>query len=308
LLAWVTGKSTAKVTSQHRLIYRTLKAKFGEARARLYAEAQEAGVRKIKSLVTQYAIDCELEPKAAYVYTCDESYLGRIEEEVEIAQAFGLPASFTRKTRLPFDVRGAIRFDDQAQFHPTKYVAGLAETIPGDGCHVFEQSRVVDWDPRHVVTDDGSIAAKAVVMATHLPLGQVGGFYAVAAEPMVVAPIGRVPNGMYISAEQPSHSIRTRKQNGEVFGIVASPSFKPGDTEEERKSFEEIERWLIEQFDAGPIAYRWVNDDYSSTDCAPFVGWSSSSGDKYLVATGFGAWGISKGTAAATNPARPRSG
>jgi glycine/D-amino acid oxidase-like deaminating enzyme len=93
-----------------------------------------------------------------------------------------------------------------------------------------------------------------------------------------------------------------------VFGIVASPSFKPGDTEEERKSFEEIERWVIEQFDAGPIAYRWVNDDYSSTNCAPFVGWSSSSGDKYLVATGFGAWGISKGTAAATNPARPRSG
>jgi glycine/D-amino acid oxidase-like deaminating enzyme len=89
---------------------------------------------------------------------------------------------------------------------------------------------------------------------------------------------------------------------------VAGPSFKPGDTEEERKSFEEIERWLIEQFDAGPIAYRWVNDDCSSTDCAPFVGWSSSSGDKYLVATGFGAWGISKGTAAATNPARPRSG
>jgi glycine/D-amino acid oxidase-like deaminating enzyme len=92
---------------------------------------------------------------------------------------------------------------------------------------VFKQSRVVDWDPRHVVTDDGSIAAKAVVMATHLPLGQIGGFYAVAhprAEPMVVAPIGRVPNGMYISAEQPSHSIRTRKQNGEVFGIVASPS------------------------------------------------------------------------------------
>src|SRR5262249_62369622 len=96
------------------------------------------------------------------------SYAGRSEVVVEVAQAFGLPASFTRKTRLPFDVRGAIRFDDQAQFHPTKSVAGLAETIPGEGCHVFEQSRVVDWDPRHVVTDDGSIAAKTPVMATPL--------------------------------------------------------------------------------------------------------------------------------------------
>ena len=86
---------------------------------------------------------------------------------------------------------------------------------------------------------------QGLVMATHLSLGQVGGFYAEAhprAEPIVVAPIGRVPDSMYISAyisaDQPSHYIRTRKQNGEVFGIVAGPSFMPGDTEEERKSFE----------------------------------------------------------------------
>lgn len=114
---------------------------------------------------------------------------------MKTAQAFGLPSSFTRKTRLPFDVRGAIRFDDQEQFHPTKYVAGLAETIPEDGCHVFERSRVVDWDPTRVVTNEGRVAAKSVVMTTHLPLGQVGGFYAEAhprADPMVVAPIGRL--------------------------------------------------------------------------------------------------------------------
>jgi glycine/D-amino acid oxidase-like deaminating enzyme/nitrite reductase/ring-hydroxylating ferredoxin subunit len=297
----VTGKSTAKVTSQHRLIYRTLKRKFGEDRARLYAEAQEAGLRKIQSLTEQHAIDCDLEPRAAYVYTCGEAYLGQIEEEVEVARSFGLPASFVRETGLPFEVLGAIRFDDQAQFHPTKYVAGLARTIPGDGCHVFEGSRVIDWDSTRIETEHGSVAARHVVMATNLPLGKVGGFYAEArphAEPMVVAPLGRVPDGMYISAEHPSHSIRVHRRNGETFGIAAGPGFTPGDTVEERKSFSEIERWLIETFAAGPVAYRWVNEDYSSVDGAPFVGWSSSKSDAYLVATGFGAWGITNGTAA----------
>ena len=214
---------------------------------------------------------------------------------------FGLPASLVSDTGLPFEVRAAIRFDGQAQFHPTKYVAGLASTIPGDGCHVFERSRVTDWDPTRVETEHGSVKARYVVMATHLPLGQVGGFYAQAhphAEPVVVAPLGRVPDGMYIRAERPTYCIRTHQRNGEIFGIAAGPSFKPGDTEEERKSFEEIERWLLERFDAGPVAYRWVNEDYSSIDSMPFVGWSSSSGDRYLVATGFGAWGISNGTAA----------
>ena len=297
----VTGKSTAKVTSQHRLIYRTLKRKFGENGARLYAEAQEAGIGKIRELVARYGIDCELETKAAYVYTCDENYVRNIEEEVEIARGFGLPAHFTRDTGLPFEVRGAMRFDGQAQFHPTKYVAGLAKTIPGNGCHVFEGSRVIDWSPTELATDEGRIAAKQVVMATNLPLGKIGGFYSEAhahAEPVVVAPIGRVPDGMYISAEQPSHSIRTRNQDGQIYAIVAGPSFKPGDTKEERRSFDEIERWLIGNFDAGSIAYRWVNEDYQSIDGAPFVGWSASRGDRYLVATGFGAWGLSNGTAA----------
>ena len=297
----VTGKSTAKVTSQHRLIYRTLKSKFGDDRARLYAEAQETAIRKMGSLARQHNIDCDWEPKAAYVYTCDDGYVGQIEEEVEVARAFGLPATLVTETGLPFDVSAALRFDDQAQFHPTKYVAGLARTIPGDGCHVFENSRVTDWDPARVETKHGRVKARFVVMATHLPLGQIGGFYAQAhprAEPVVVAPLGRVPDGMYIRAEQPTHSIRTHRQNGEVYGIAAGPSFKPGDTEQERKSFEEIERWLIGRFDAGPVAYRWVNEDYSSIDSMPFIGWSNASSDRYLVATGFGAWGISNGTAA----------
>src|SRR5829696_9107707 len=127
----VTGKSTAKVTSQHSVIYQTLQQKFGEDRARFYAEAQEAGIEKIRSLASQYSIDCDIEPMPAYVYTREEKNVGTIEKEVEIAQRLGLDARMVRETGLPFDVLAAMRFENQAQFHPTKYVAGLAQTIPG---------------------------------------------------------------------------------------------------------------------------------------------------------------------------------
>lgn len=298
----VTGRSTAKITSQHNIIYQTLEQKFGEDRARLYGEAQESGLRKIQSLAEQYGIDCDIEPKPAYTYTRKEEYVSQIEKEVEVARKLGLPATLVRETALPFSVLAAVKFDNQAQFHPTKYVAGLAQTIPGDGCHVFENSRAVEWEPDRVVTDHGSVAARHTVMATHLPLGQVGGYYARAypqAEPVIAARISRMPDGMYITVEQPSHSIRThRRENGDVYGIVAGTSFKPGHTDEERKHFEDIERWLAENFDAGPIEYRWVNEDYKPMDSAPFIGWSSSVGGSYLVATGFNAWGISNGTAA----------
>ncbi|QDT17606.1 FAD-dependent oxidoreductase [Alienimonas californiensis] len=298
----VTGRSTAKVSSQHGLIYQKLEKNFGEERARLYGEAQEAAVRMIRQLAAEHGIDCDLEDQAAYTYTREEKQVSQIEDEVKVAQKLGLPATLVRQTDLPFDVLAANRFDGQAQFHPTKYVAGLAGTVPGDGSHVFERSRAVDWEPTRVVTDQGVVTARHVVMATHLPLGQVGGYYAQAhpmAEPVVAARVKGAPEGMYLSVDKPSHSYRAhRNANGETYAIVAGNSFKPGHTDEERQSVEDVERWLNENFDAGPIEYRWVNEDYSSIDNAPFIGWSSSIGEGYLVATGFNAWGISNGTAA----------
>jgi glycine/D-amino acid oxidase-like deaminating enzyme/nitrite reductase/ring-hydroxylating ferredoxin subunit len=300
----VTGKSTAKMSSQHGITYQTLEQKFGEDRARLYGEAQEWGIRKIAELARQYGIQADIEPMPAFTYTNDESYVSQIEKEVEVAQRLGLPATLMRgDIGLPFDVLAAIRFDNQAQFHPVRYVAGLAATVPGDGSHVFEGSRAVNWEPTRVVTGQGTVCARAVVMATHLPLGQVGMYYAMAypkAEPVVAAPIGRVPPGMYKNAEQPGHSIRThRNENGQVYGILAGTHFKPGHPNEEQEYIKEIEAWLTENFDAGPIEYRWINEDYTPMDGAPFIGWSSSVGDGYLVATGFNAWGISNGTVAA---------
>lgn len=298
----VTGKSTAKISSQHGLIYQSLERKFGEHRARLYGEAQETAIRKIQQVAGQYEIDCDIEPKAAYTYTQDEKHVSEIEKEVEVARRIGLPATLVRETDLPFEVLAAVRFDNQAQFHPTKYVAGLAQTIPGDGSHIFENSRVVDWEPTRVVTDHGTVHARHVVMATHMPLGQIGGYYARAyplAEPVIAARVRRVPTGMYLSVDRPSHSFRShRNGNGDVYGIAAGTSFKPGHTDEERQSIEDVERWLTENFDAGAIEYRWVNEDYSSMDSAPYIGWSPSIGQGYLVATGFNAWGITNGTAA----------
>jgi glycine/D-amino acid oxidase-like deaminating enzyme/nitrite reductase/ring-hydroxylating ferredoxin subunit len=298
----VTGKSTAKMSSQHGIRYQTLERKFGEDRARLYAQAQEWGIRRIAELAAAHGIDADIEAQPAYIYTRDEKYVSELEKEAETAQRLGLPATLTRETDLPFDVLTALRFDNQAQFHPTKYVAGLAATIPGDGCQLFESSRAVDYEPTRVVTEHGSIKARHVVMATHLPLGQVGLYYAQnepKAEPVIAARIGRPLHGMYKSAEQPSHSIRThRGPDGALWGIVAGTSFKPGHPDEERQYFDDITRWLTENFDAAPPGYRWVNEDYTPIDSAPFIGWSSSD-DAYLVATGFDAWGISNGTVAA---------
>jgi glycine/D-amino acid oxidase-like deaminating enzyme/nitrite reductase/ring-hydroxylating ferredoxin subunit len=300
----VTGKSTAKITSQHNIAYSVIERKFGADGARLYADANETGLRTIRAIAARHAIACNLETRPAYTYTRDEDEAARIEAEVEVARRLGLPASLTRDTGLPFAVAAAMRWDDQAQFHPVRYVKGLAETIPGGGCHVFEGSRVTDWDPHRIATDQGSVRARHVVMATHLPLGKTGLFFAEAFPHMHPVMMGRaeprrVPDGMYISVETPRHSVRGhRDDEGQDWLIFAGPSFKHGHVDDERASFADLGKFAMENFGVRPD-YRWTNEDYTPIDHAPFIGWSSSTGDCYLVATGFNAWGITNGTAAA---------
>jgi glycine/D-amino acid oxidase-like deaminating enzyme/nitrite reductase/ring-hydroxylating ferredoxin subunit len=300
----VTGKSTAKVTSQHNITLTTIKRKFGEDGARLYAEANEAGLAKIRALAAEHGIDCDLASAEAFVFTKDEDQVSALEDEVKLARMLGLPASMTKETGLPFAVLAAMKWDDQASFHPVKYVKGLAATLPGGGCHVFENSRVIDWDPDRIATDAGTVRARHVVMATHLPLGQIGLFYTEAhprMDPVIVGRIeaARAPKGMFISAETPHKSFRAHvDEAGQTWLIVTGMSHKLGDTEAAHDNMAALEAFAAETFGVS-ADYRWTNEDYGPIDQVPFVGWSSSIRPGYLVATGFNAWGITNGTAAA---------
>ena len=299
----VTGKSTAKITSQHNIRYTKIKRNFGEGGAHCYAQANEAGVRTIIELAGRHRVECHLERTPAFTYTRDEKHVAEIEQEAELAAQLGLPASLTLDTGLPFDVLAAMRWDDQARFHPVKYAKGIAATLPGDGCHVFERSRVTDWHNDRIATADGIVRARHVVMATHLPLGQTGLFYTENHPHMDAVIMGRadparVPQGMHINVESPHFSSRGhRDDQGQTWMIFTGHTFKHGHVDEEREAFAGLERLAAEHFGVTP-EYRWTNEDYAPVDGAPFIGWSSSGPNACLVATGFNAWGISNGTAA----------
>ena len=134
----VTGYTTAKVTSLHGLTYAKLASSLGEEAARVYGEANEAGLALVARFVDELGIDCDFERRPAYTYTESREELDRIQEEVSIARQLGLPATYTESTDLPFAVAGAVRFDEQAQFHPVRYVAALANRISDAGSQVYE--------------------------------------------------------------------------------------------------------------------------------------------------------------------------
>ncbi|HUS61446.1 MAG TPA: FAD-binding oxidoreductase, partial [Acidimicrobiales bacterium] len=214
LCAGATGYTTAKVTSLHSAIYTRLVDTWGPERAAIYAAANQAAVAKIRSLVEDDDIDCDLEVASAYTYTETDDGVAAIEAEAEAARRAGLAVCITAETDLPYEVRAAVRLDDQAQFHPRKYCIGLATAIEGAGGSVYERTRAVEVDraTRQVRTDRGVLTGDVIVLATHIPISDAGGHFA-RMEPMrSYAGAFRSherPRGMYISIDEPTRSVRS---------------------------------------------------------------------------------------------------
>jgi glycine/D-amino acid oxidase-like deaminating enzyme/nitrite reductase/ring-hydroxylating ferredoxin subunit len=303
-----TGFTTAKLTVGHNLIYADLLKRHGEETARAYAASNQWAIERLEDLVSGEGIDCDWERTSNYVYTEDETRLGDLEEELEAARGAGVSAQPTTDTDLPFPVLGAIRVDGQAQFHPRKFLQGLAEKIVGDGSHVFEQSRVEDVESGEacaVVTEQGRVRAERVVLATHMPFLDRGLFFAKAHPQKSYAIAARIeqsraPRGMYINAESPTRSIRTTPgPNGSRFLIIGGEGHKPGRDEDTRRRYEALEGFLKDRFDVDQVEYRWSTHDYVPIDGLPYVGRLRRSDERLLMATGFAKWGLTKAIVAA---------
>ena len=259
----------------------------------------------MEALVREHQIDCDWERRPAYAYTEEDSYVSQIEQEVTAAQEAGLPASYTEQTDLPWRVKAAVRFDDQAQFHPRRYCLALARLIDGDGSRVFEHTRALDVEegsPCIVKTDGHDVRAPYVVLATHLPFLDRGAFFAKCHPEreyvLAVTLQDAVPQGMYISAEQPTRSIRQHPFDGGELLILSGDSHKTGQDDDTERHYAALERFARERFAVRSIDYRWSTQDHMTVDHVPYIGKLRRGSERLYVATGFNKWGMTSGTIA----------
>jgi glycine/D-amino acid oxidase-like deaminating enzyme/nitrite reductase/ring-hydroxylating ferredoxin subunit len=308
VLHGVTGYTTAKVTSGHNLIYQKLEDKHGADVARAYAAANEGALNQIVRWVEEERIDCDLERKANYVYSEDPRQLDAIRAEIESAERAGLPATFTDKTTLPFPVAGAVELADQAQFHPLKYLSHFVAQIPTEGSHVFENTRVTHVSERgegcEALTENGRVVADAVIVATNYPFIDRGLFFARVhpKRSYCVAgliPRDRAPDGMFISCDEPTRSVRTIRDGDGLLLLLGGNGHSVGRNYETEEQYGDLEGWLSERFGIDHVTHRWSTQDGVTIDLIPYVGTARRTSKRTFVATGFGKWGMTNGTAAA---------
>ena len=298
-----TGYTTAKLTVGHNVVYKELISSFGVDAARRYATSNQEAIEQVAAIVDSLGIDCDFERAANYVYAKSADGRRDVEDEAAAAQRAGVAAELTTETELPYPVSAAVRVDDQAQFHPWKYLRALAEHVDGDGSTVLERTRatgVASGRPCTVETRGGTVRATHVVVATQLDRG----LYFAKAHPTksyaVAATVDDAPRGMYISTDQPTRSVRsTPAADGRRVLIVGGEGHKPGDDPNTRERYARLERFARERFGVDAVEFRWSTHDYSPVDKLPYIGRLMRGEDRVYVATGFAKWGMTKGTIAA---------
>ena len=302
-----TGYTTAKLSSLHGLSYLSLADKHGEDVARAYGESNESGLGRVAELVERLGIECDFRRKPNFTYTESLRASSQVLEEAGIARRLGLPAGFVGEVPgLPFETQGAVRFANQAEFHPLKYLHALARAAADAGVRIHERSRIVSvdqGDPCRVATNSGArLRAGHVIIATHLPILDRGLFFARSHPERSYVLLARlrdeVPEGMYLSDECPAHSLRAvPTPEGELL-MIGGESHKAGQSAALER-YAALERWARERFAVESIEHRWATQDHLPSDQLPFVGRLWPFSGRVLTATGFRKWGLAMGTAAA---------
>ena len=157
----MTKNTTAKITSQHGLVYDGLIRTLGRERARIYLEANEKGLEEYRRLCG--SISCGFEEKTAYVYSLRDQEM--LEREVRAVNSLGFPAEFAQRLSLPLPVKGAVAFPRQAQFHPLEFIAGIQEGLP-----VYEHPFVENIEGHTAFTARGKIRADRFIVTPIFPL------------------------------------------------------------------------------------------------------------------------------------------
>ena len=282
----VTGRTTAKITTQHGACYHTIAARYGMGTARQYYEANREALEAYRDIAGEFDLK-----------SCDGFLFSRIHREVleteyDTLRTIGARVESAEDVELPFPVAGALRIPHQAQMHPLKLLACLTE-----GLTIYEHTRVREIRGSIATTDNGTtITAKSIIVATHFPfLNRHGAYFLKLYQHRpYVAVVDQAPpiEGMYWEA---SNSGLTIRQCGDQLLIVGGGhrTGKPG------LGWKATEQLVRHYYPGAEITARFATQDCMSLDGIPYIGRYAKHIPQLYVATGFGGWGMTSAMTAA---------
>ena len=283
----ITKNTTAKITSQHGLVYQNLVKRFGYEKAGLYLEANQRALSAYRSLCQE--IDCDFTEQDNFIYSQNDRQ--KLEEELAVLDTLGFQAEFAENLPLPFPTVGAVKFSHQAQFHPLKFLSAIAEDLT-----IYESTPVRQLAKGVAITANGRIYADTILVTTHFPfLNKHGSYFLKLYQQRSYAlSLENAPQltGMYLDEQE--NGLSFRSHNGAL--ILGGGGHRTG---KQGGSWRELEQFIQVHYPEATITHRWATQDCMSLDGIPYIGQYSARTPNLFVATGFNKWGMTTSMVAA---------
>lgn len=309
-----TGRTTAHVSNALDDYYHKLGRLFGDDGIRTAAESHTAAIQRIEAIAELEDIDCDFERVDGFLFLGEGGKRSLLEDELDATHVAGLTDTglFERAPIEAFRTGPALRFPRQAQFHPLKYLNGLARAITRDGGRIYcgtQAKNIEDGTPARVTTADGhTITAEDIVVATNSPVNDWMVMHTKQAAYRTYAiglkvPAGVIPHMLLWDTADPYHYVRVHQADKpgadyEVL-IVGGEDHKTGQAQHTDDRFTHLENWARSRFPmATDVMYRWSGQVLEPVDGMAFIGKNPGSDEHIYIATGDSGNGITHGTIA----------
>lgn len=310
-----TQNTTAKITSQHGLFYSKMIHKISRKRIEGYARANEEAIKRFEEIIKEEKIECDFERLPAILYTTESANTEILQKEAEVAKKLGINARYkdymtdkngmTQMSQKIVNIKGAVVFENQAQFHPLKFLKAIAKQLT-----IYENTPVLSVKGHTVYTDKGKIEADHIVFATHYPFINVPGFYfgrehQERSYVLALKSTDKKQNGsvsqlqaMYYSMDKDGLSVR---RHGEhiLLGGGNHRTGKKTTCKNEEVGYTFLRKMKDKFFPETEIVAAWSAQDCMPHDDIPFIGKYSAFRPYWYVASGFKKWGMTSSLIAA---------
>jgi glycine/D-amino acid oxidase-like deaminating enzyme/nitrite reductase/ring-hydroxylating ferredoxin subunit len=320
----MTARTTAHLSNALDDRFFELERLHGEKGARLAARSHTAAIDRIEAIISEEGIDCDFERLDGYLFTPPHKSKKVLNDELEAAHRAGL-TNVERVGRAPidsFDTGAALRFPRQGQFHPLKYLAGLARAIERDGGRIFtgtHASKIEGGSAARIETSEGPVVtARAVVVATNTPVNDLISIHTKQAPYMTYVIGARVPSSsvtraLYWDTLDPYHYVRLQgasneeeadkgdgaRRSGYDVLIVGGEDHKTGQAHDAERRYARLERWARKRFPSiEEIEFRWSGQVMETVDGVAFIGRNPLDEPNVYIATGDSGMGMTHGTIA----------
>lgn len=293
------GNTTAKITSMHDLKYAFLENKVGLDGARIYAKSQEWAIDTMKNIIDAEHIDCDFSYASLCAYAESDDGLEQLKKEFESVKKLSIQASLDfHDASIPFPIRGVLKFEKQAYFHPGEYMYALAKILSDSGVAIYEYTRIDEFEEGDVWTlhaKGKTVKAQTVIIATDYPIYDKALFFLrmnqMRSYALAVQLHTPLPRDMYVGIDGGRLTFRPYVTETEQWLICGGVDHATGTMQPNENPFEQLEELVKKHFPVKSVDYRWAAQDSMPIDKIPYIGKMPMTKNMY-VATGFGEWGM----------------